>query len=131
VLPRGAGAILNVSSRQGKDGTAGHADYSAAKWGLIGFTQALAREVGPHGIRVNAICPGPTLTEGMIRGFAERAQYSGMAYDAVVAWSADQAALRRLTQPEEFAAVALFLCSDGAKAMTGQAINVTSGRWLG
>src|SRR5439155_5738713 len=61
MLPRGRGAILNVSSRRGKDGTAGHADYSAAKWGVIGFTQALAREVGPHGIRAPARSRRPTL----------------------------------------------------------------------
>src|SRR5438309_1554292 len=87
---------------------------AAAVGGVIGFTQALAREVGPAGIRVNAICPGPTLTEGMIRGFQERAQYGGMTYEEVVAWSANRSALRRLTQPEDFAAVALFLCSDEA-----------------
>jgi len=131
MIPRRSGAILNVSSQQGKSGMPGRYAYTAAKWGLIGFTQALAREVGPQGIRVNCVAPGSTLTENMDRGVRQRAAYRGQTYAEALAQTAQEAALRRLTLPEETAAVISFLCSDEAKAMTGQAISVNSGRWMG
>jgi NAD(P)-dependent dehydrogenase (short-subunit alcohol dehydrogenase family) len=131
MIPRRSGAILNVSSQQGKSGTPGRYPYTAAKWGLIGFTQALAREAGPLGIRVNCVAPGSTLTENMERGVRQRAAFRGQTYEEALAQSAQEAALRRLTLPEETAALIAFLCSDDAKAIRGQAIALNSGRWMG
>jgi NAD(P)-dependent dehydrogenase (short-subunit alcohol dehydrogenase family) len=130
MLPQRSGAIVNVGSRAGKDGLAGRAHYSAAKFGLIGLTQGLAREVGPHGIRVNTICPSAVLTEGMEAGLRQRADYLEISYEETVQSFADRAALRRVSTPEDAAALILFLASDESKAMTGQAINLTSGLWM-
>jgi NAD(P)-dependent dehydrogenase (short-subunit alcohol dehydrogenase family) len=128
--PRGRGAIVNLSSHAGKEGQAGRAHYSAAKWGVIGFTQALAREVGPHGIRVNCVAPGPVLTEGLADGFAKRAHERGVTVADVTRMYTERSALRRISLPEEAAALICFLCTDEAAAMTGQALNLTSGMWM-
>jgi sorbitol-6-phosphate 2-dehydrogenase len=127
MLPRRQGAIVNLSSHAGKEGVPGLSSYSAAKWGVIGLTQALAREVGPYGIRVNCVAPGPVLTEGLANGFRKRAEEQGVTVEEITRRYTERAALRRLSLPEEAANLICFLCSDQAAAMTGQALNLTSG----
>ena len=127
MLARRAGAIVNVASTAGLRGVADKAAFSAAKAGVLRFTEALAGEVGPHGIRVNAIVPGLVATE-RLQGYYERVSAQrGIDYDRVIDEATRQVALRRLIRPEEVAAVAVFLASEQASAITGQALEVSGG----
>lgn len=117
MLSTGIGAIVNISSIWGQIGGSMEVAYSAAKAGLLGFTKALAQEVGPGGITVNAIAPGATRTD-MLDGYDE---------DTLSA-IAGQTPLGRLCEPMEIARVALWLCGDDAAMITGQVIGVSGGR---
>ena len=119
-----AGVILNISSVAGRLGYALRSPYSAAKWGIVGLTQSLAKEMGPDGIRVNAILPGVVRgarIEGVIRA---RAEASGLSYDAMERQYLANVSLRRMVEPEDVAAMALFLASPGGANISGQAISV-------
>ena len=111
MLARGSGAIINMSSTLAQKGITGHAHYAAAKGGIIAFTRALAREVGPSGIRVNCIAPGPIETE-MIGPLTDEARKRGSALFA----------LRRFGVPEDVAPTAVFLASDAASYYAGQTL---------
>jgi 3-oxoacyl-[acyl-carrier protein] reductase len=111
------GSIVNLASMGGKVGAAGQAHYAASKAAVISLTQVAAQELGPHHIRVNAICPGYVLTE---MGADTRTQ------DQVDAWCA-KSPLGRLAQPADVANMALFLASSDSDYCTGQAFNVTGG----
>jgi 3-oxoacyl-[acyl-carrier protein] reductase len=110
------GRIISISSVAGVYGNAGQANYSAAKAGIIGFTKALAKEVGSRGITVNAIAPGFIATD--------MTQALG---DDVVNAAAQQIALGRLGSPEEVASAVGYLASDDASYITGQTIVVDGG----
>lgn len=103
------------------------AHYSASKFAVVGFTQALAREVAADGIRVNAVCPGFVRTGMQEREIAWESRLRGLSPDEVVADYVRQTPLGRLEEPEDVADVVVFLASDAARFMTGQAINVTGG----
>ena len=117
-------AIVNMSSSAGRYGYAFRTPYSAAKWGVIGFTQSLAKELGPAGIRVNAILPGiirgPRM-EGVIRA---RANQVGVPYEAMEAEYLNRISLRRMTGPEDVAATVLFLLSPAGANISGQSLGV-------
>ena len=115
----GKGAIVNVASNAGMAGEVGIADYAAAKMGVIGFTRSLARELAPHGVRVNAVCPGVTKTK-VIDRISE--DYLKLIRDSIP--------MKRFAEPEDIAAVAAFLASDDAAYMTGQSVVVDGGRWM-
>jgi len=119
-----AGLILNISSVAGRLGYALRTPYSASKWGIVGLTQSLAKEMGPDGIRVNAILPGvvrgPRI-EGVIR---DRAEVEGISYEAMERQYLSNISLRRMVEPEDIAAMALFLASPGGSNISGQAISV-------
>ncbi|HVQ34734.1 MAG TPA: SDR family oxidoreductase [Candidatus Bathyarchaeia archaeon] len=116
MIARRAGSIVNVASLTAMRGVAGQASYGASKAGLIGLTKSLAREVGRRHVRVNAVVPGLVMT-GMVAGApAERLQ----ALRAIEA-------LPSGTAPEDVAATIVFLLSDRARAITGQAILVDAG----
>lgn len=123
------GVIINIASLAGKRGSANNSAYCAAKFGVVGLTQALAKELGAAGIRVNAICPVYVKTPGVVK--ALNTKFSPALGNKVDVYLRDfalsQAALRRLPTEEEVAQVCVFLASEGASAITGQSINVDCG----
>ena len=126
-LQRG-GCIINVSSMAGKRGTANNSVYCAAKFGVNGITQALAKELGPRGIRVNAVCPVLVRTEGLVEALSDqRAPSSGDVDGFLKQFAAANSALGVLPTAEEVAGVCTFLASPAASAITGQCLNVDCG----
>lgn len=121
------GVIVNTASMAGKIGAPWLAHYSASKFAVVGFTQALAREVAAHGIRVNCVCPGFVRTSMQDRELAWEASLRGMTVDAVRDDYVAQTPLGRLEEPEDVADAVAFLCGDGARFITGEALNVTGG----
>ncbi len=127
MLARRSGTIVSISAVAGVRGVPGRAHFGVAKAGLILLTQALAREVGPQGIRVNCVVPGPIATEQLDRHHQRMAAERGVAYERVVEEDLRRVALRRLITPEEVAATAVFLASEESRGITAQAIHVTGG----
>ena len=121
---RGAGAFVLTSSTAGIYGYPNRAPYAAAKWGVIGLMKTLAMELGPYGIRADAICPGAV--EGpRMEGVLEReAAAKGMSRDAVYEGYASGTSMRTFVRAEDVAAMAVFLASDGAARVSGQVISV-------
>jgi NAD(P)-dependent dehydrogenase (short-subunit alcohol dehydrogenase family) len=127
---QGRGSIINMSSRMGLHGYPMRSAYSATKFALIGMTEAVAREVGPRGVRVNALCPGAVSGALMERVIAARAAAEGRPAEEIIRRDyTDNAALRRWLSPEEVAEAALFLASDASSAITGERIRVDAGRF--
>ena len=125
-LTRPGGAIVNLTSR-GVSPT--RADYVASKFGLMGLTLATAQELGPEGIRVNAICPSTVNTEMMRNSLAVRAAQEGRDVNELAQQAYfSKMALGRFTEPDEIAAAAVFLASDAASAITAEELLVTGGR---
>jgi ketoreductase len=125
-MPEG-GRIINNASVLGKFGVAGYSAYCASKHGLIGFTRALAAELAPRRITVNAICPGWVDTVMAEQGVQETAKRLGVAPDQFKKAAMDRVPLGRFIRPEEIAPLALYLASEDSAAMTGQAINIEGG----
>ncbi len=123
------GCIINVSSLAGKRGSTNNSVYCASKFGVNGITQALAKELGPRGIRVNAVCPVYVRTEGVLEALAEDdAPPSGKDVDTYLAdFIKLNSALGTLPTADQVASVCLFLASTAASAITGQCINVDCG----
>ncbi len=120
----GGGAIVNMSSAAGRHGYAYRTPYSAAKWGVIGFTRSLAKELGPAGIAVNAILPGivkgPRI-EGVIRA---RAAQLGLSYTEMETQYLEKVSLRRMVTADDVAQMVLFLASPLGRNISGQSIGV-------
>lgn len=125
------GVIVNTASLAAKVGAPLLAHYSASKFAVLGWTQALARELAPVGIRVNAVCPGFVRTEMQSREIAWEAELRGLTPAEVIADYIAQTPLGRIEMPEDVADVILFLASDAARFMTGQGVNVTGGVYMG
>jgi len=126
-LPRG-GTIINISSIASKRGSANNAAYCASKFGMNGLTQALAKELGPRGIRVNALCPVLIMTEGLREALLTKyAPAQGDADAFLVNFAQGNTALGRLPTGVEVGAAAVYLASEGASAITAQCINVDCG----
>jgi 3-oxoacyl-[acyl-carrier protein] reductase len=120
MVERGNGTIVNIASRLGQVGVAETAAYSAAKAGLIGLTRSLAREFGPHGIRVNAVAPGVTITEmttDLVDSEEGRRRLADMA-------------LGRFGRPDEVADAVIFLLSDASSLFLGQTLNPNAGGYM-
>jgi NAD(P)-dependent dehydrogenase (short-subunit alcohol dehydrogenase family) len=118
------GSIIAMSSVAGRLGYAYRTPYSATKWAVVGLTKSLAIELGPAGIRVNAIQPGIVRGPRIQRVIAARAAQLGLSYEDMEAQYLQKISLRRMTTPEEVAATALFLCSPAGSGISGQAISV-------
>jgi len=127
MLERKCGSILTFSSGAGWSGLPRKAHYSAAKGALIVLTRTMAKELGPHGIRANCLVPGAIDTE-LLQNYHKRiAGERGVDVSVVRAEAADGVPLKMLSTPEDIAHMALFLASDQARTITGQAINVDAG----
>jgi 3-oxoacyl-[acyl-carrier protein] reductase/meso-butanediol dehydrogenase/(S,S)-butanediol dehydrogenase/diacetyl reductase len=129
MLERGTrGRIVNMSSNCGKLGYAGMAAYCASKFGVIGFTQALALELAPAGITVNAICPGSADTDRLdYLGRRPDGTYDEALRAHALAERAAAIPLGRVATAEDVAELTAFLASDAAAYVTGQAINLAGG----
>jgi len=130
-LQQGVGVIVNTASLAAKVGAPLLAHYSASKFAVAGWTQALARELAPHGIRVNSVCPGFVRTAMQEREVGWEGKLRGMTEAQVLEDYVSQTPLGRLEAPEDVAGVIVFLASSAARFMTGQAINVTGGVYMG
>jgi len=125
---RKGGCIINMSSLASKRGTPNNAVYCATKFALNGITQALAKELGPRGIRVNGVCPVLVSTPGLLEALAEPEAPAGEDVEAWLAqFAATQSALKRLPTGDEVAQSCVFLASEAASAITGQNINIDCG----
>jgi len=126
---RAGGCIVNVSSLAGKRGSANNSAYCAAKFAVNGMTQALAKELGPRGIRVNAVCPVYVETASILSALAEPASPArGEPVHAYLAsFTSRETALGRLPSADDVAEAVHFLASSAAAAITGQCINIDCG----
>lgn len=127
MIGRRDGSLIAISSMTGKRPLPGRTPYAAAKMGVIGLVRTLATELGPHGIRVNAVCPGYVAGPRIDAVLARQAGIRGVSAEAVRDEVTGLTPLRRLTRPEEVAAACVYLASDGAAAITGDDLNVTAG----
>lgn len=120
-------AIVFTSSIWGKTGAAEFAAYVTSKHANIGFMRALAKELGPRGIRANAVCPGWVKTRAAMRSLNLVSERAGMSEDEMLCQILAGQALPGLMEPKDVADLYLFLASDRARNITGQAINVDRG----
>lgn len=127
-LPSG-GVIINISSLAGKRGSSNNSVYCASKFGVTGLTQALAKEFGPQGIRVVAVCPVYVETEGVIKALKDKnSPAKGKDVKAYLQqFTKEQTALGVLPTGKNIAETCLFLASPAASAITGQSLNVDCG----
>jgi len=120
----GGGSIAVMSSNAGTMGLPYRAPYVTTKWGLIGLVKTLAMEVGPHGIRVNAICPGDVEGERISRVIAREAENRGLSVDEVRAERTQAVSLRSMVTAADVARLVLFVCSGAGARISGQALLV-------
>ena len=120
-------SIVLTSSVWGKSGAADFSAYVTSKHANIGFMRTLAKELGPRGIRVNAVCPGWVRTRAALRSLTEVAARAGVSEDAMLADILSAQALPGLMEPDDVAGLYLFLASDHAASVSGQAYNVDRG----
>ena len=124
MIARRAGSVVNLASWAGKTGNAFFAGYSASKFAVIGLSQALAREMAPHGIRVNAICPGIVVDTAMRTAIESQQRQYGLPDTAEREKSIP---IGRVSVSDDVARVAAFLASDESSYMTGESINLSGG----
>jgi NAD(P)-dependent dehydrogenase (short-subunit alcohol dehydrogenase family) len=130
MIPRKKGVIVNISSGMGRRGYAFRSPYCSSKWGIIGFTQSLALEVGRYNIRVNCIAPGAVEGPRLERIWRERSKVSGITVEKIALKTKAQSALGRTAKPEEIASLAVFLSSEESSGLTGQTIDCNAGSWM-
>ena len=123
-LRESAGSIVNLSSAAGRFGYPNRSPYAASKWAVVGLTATWAKELGAAGIRVNALLPGIVEGARMEKVIADRAQTTGQSIDAVRAFYLENVSLKRMVTPRDVANVAVFLCSELGRNISGQAIGV-------
>ena len=118
------GSIVNISSNVGLMGLLRRAPYVASKWAIIGLTRTMSLELGPFGIRVNAICPGDVEGERIERVILMEAESRGVSRDEVVAERVEGTALKTFISPHDVASLVLFVCSEAGARISGQALAV-------
>jgi NAD(P)-dependent dehydrogenase (short-subunit alcohol dehydrogenase family) len=124
MIERRTGSLVNLASWAGKTGNAYFAGYSASKFAVIGLTQALAREMAPYGIRVNAICPGIVVDTAMRTALEAQQRGDGLPQTEE---RAKLIPIGRVSVPDDVARIAAFLASDEAAYITGESINLSGG----
>jgi len=127
-----SGAIIQINSKSGKQGSYKSSAYAASKFGGIGLTQSIALELAEYGVRVNAVCPGnlldsPLWVDSLYKQYAKK---WGITEEEVRQKYIEQVPMRRGCTYEDVCNVVVFLASDQASYMTGQAINVTGGQGM-
>ncbi|NPV74930.1 MAG: SDR family oxidoreductase [Anaerolineae bacterium] len=128
MMKQKSGSIINVASMAGKTSFPGSAEYSASKSGVIGLTRSVAMDMAPYGVTVNALCPGNTLTDMVIKEVSVQVGKAvGMSSEEWIKMRANDAPLKRLAEPWEMAGVTAFLASQDSRYLTGQAIEVDGG----
>ena len=127
MIAAGKGSIVNVTSMTSRLAHGGRSDYAAGKAAMHRLGWALADELGPHGIRVNAVAPGAILGDGVRRWIEGNAQANGVTYDDQLARQTQSMALRRIATEDEVANAVLFLASDLASGITGATLDVNAG----
>jgi NAD(P)-dependent dehydrogenase (short-subunit alcohol dehydrogenase family) len=124
LIRSGNGSIIIMSSAAGRFGYPNRSPYSTAKWGLIGFMKTLAMELGEHNIRANAILPGAVDGDRIQRVFEGRAKATGQSIDEIKAVAMANQSIKRLVDPKDIAALAVFLASDAGKTISGQSLPI-------
>ncbi len=127
LIAAGAGSLIAISSMTGKRPLHGRSPYAAAKMGVIGLVRTLALELGPHGIRVNAVCPGAVAGPRIDDVVARQAAARGITAAAALAAFTEASPLGRLVEAGEVAGACAYLASDAAASITGEDLNVTAG----
>jgi NAD(P)-dependent dehydrogenase (short-subunit alcohol dehydrogenase family) len=125
------GRVISISSVLGKFGVPGYTAYCASKHGVIGFTKALAHELAPRRITVNAICPGWVETEMARAGLELLARAGGTGYQEARQAALAQVPLGRMIDPADVGALVVYLAGQAAADMTGQAISLCGGSTMG
>ena len=118
------GAIINIASVAGRLGYAYRLPYAATKWAIVGMTESLAKELGPEGIRVNAILPGVVEGPRIERVIGDRAKALGVPYEEMEQEYLDKISLRRMVTAQDIANMAIFLCSEAGRNISGQPLSV-------
>jgi NAD(P)-dependent dehydrogenase (short-subunit alcohol dehydrogenase family) len=121
---QGSGSIINMSSMAGVFGYGRRTPYAAAKWAVIGLTKSLAVELGPHGVRCNAICPGSVAGARMDAVIMSEAISRGVDPSVVQDEYLSGQSIKRFVEPQEIADLCLFLASPASSMISGQAIGI-------
>lgn len=124
LIRSGNGSIIIMSSAAGRFGYPNRSPYSTAKWGLIGFMKTLAMELGEHNIRANAILPGAVDGDRIQRVFEGRAKATGQSIDEIKNIAMANQSIKKLIDPRDIAALAVFLASDAGKTISGQSLPI-------
>ena len=127
MIAAGRGSIVNIASMAGRRGLAYRVGYCSAKAGQIGMTYGLALELGRHNITVNAIAPGAVAGDRIDRVIQGQADVRGVDVERIRQSFVERSPLRRMSTAEDISALAMFLCSDLARNISGQCIPVTAG----
>ncbi len=130
MMKQKSGSIVSISGTAGKEGMALRGSLCAAKWGLLGLTQTIAKEAGPYGIRANVICPGGMDEPDLRAMYAERAKGLGMEFSDLEKSILELTPLRKYAKHDEVAKAALFLASSDSSHTTGESLNVSGGRLM-
>ena len=129
-MMRDGGRIVSISSVLGRFGVPGYTAYCASKHAVIGFTRALALELAPRHITVNALCPGWVNTEMAANGMRQGAAANGQTFEEFRDGALGAVPIQRIIEPEEVAELVRFVASPAAAAITGQTYNICGGQTM-